>query len=362
MQIVKPTFIVDKEKALKNISRLNEKIAKSPGVRFRPHFKTHQSAQVGKWFREMGISAITVSSVDMAIYFAQHGWTDITIAVLVNPLEIASINHLAETIDLNLLIDSTEMTAFLAQNLARNVNVWVKIDTGYHRTGIEYDRTTEILSVIKKIKKSHKLDFKGLLTHSGHSYHAKSRDELKNIYDDTVTKMAKVREYLKANGIPGVEISIGDTPTCSVVDKFYGVDEVRCGNFVYYDVMQWAIGSCNEKDIAAAVACPVIARYPQRNEFVIYGGAVHLSKEFITDEKSQKIFGLVALPNEDFRSWGPSLENTYVSALSQEHGIIKTTETFIHQVRVGDIIIILPIHSCLAANLLKQNSPIITTG
>ncbi|MDQ1351629.1 MAG: hypothetical protein QG657_1934, partial [Acidobacteriota bacterium] len=73
---------MDKEKALKNIIRIKEKIARSPGVRFRPHFKTHQSAQIGQWFREMGVSAITVSSVDMALYFAQHGWTDITIAIL----------------------------------------------------------------------------------------------------------------------------------------------------------------------------------------------------------------------------------------------------------------------------------------
>ena len=176
MPIIKPTFIVDKTKALRNIARIKEKIAKSPGVRFRPHFKTHQSAQTGEWFREMGVSAITVSSVDMAFYFAQYGWTDITIAVLVNPLEIERIKQLAETVDLNLLVDSAEMAAFLAQKLTKRVKVWIKIDTAYHRTGIEYDRTDEILSVVNEIKISPVLDFKGLLTHSGHSYRAKSAE------------------------------------------------------------------------------------------------------------------------------------------------------------------------------------------
>jgi D-serine deaminase-like pyridoxal phosphate-dependent protein len=359
MQIVKPTFIVDKEKALRNLTRIKEKIARSPGVRFRPHFKTHQSVPIGEWFREMGVSAITVSSVDMALYFVQHGWTDITIAILVNPLEIEPIKQLAEAIDLNLLVDSTETVVFLAQHMipnpAKNIKLWIKIDTAYHRTGIEYNRTAEILSVAKEIQKSRGLHLQGLLTHSGHSYKAKSSAQLKAIYDDTVTKMAAAREYLKGNSISDVEISVGDTPTCSAVDTFYGVDEVRCGNFIFYDVMQMAIGSCKEEDIAAAVACPVIARYPQRNEIVIYGGAVHLSKEFITDEKDQKIFGLVALPNADSRRWGPSLKDTYVSTLSQEHGIIKTTADFIGQVRVGDIVMILPIHSCLAANLMRNN-------
>jgi D-serine deaminase-like pyridoxal phosphate-dependent protein len=163
-------------------------------------------------------------------------------------------------------------------------------------------------------------------------------------------------------GLTGVDISIGDTPTCSVMDIFYGVDEVRCGNFIFYDVMQMAIGSCKEEDIAAAVACPVIARYPQRNEIVIYGGAVHLSKEFITEGKERKIFGLVALPHENSLGWGSSLNNTYVSALSQEHGIIKTTSDFIRRVRVGNIVMILPVHSCLAANCLRQQETLSRKG
>ncbi|MCU0287769.1 MAG: alanine racemase [Acidobacteria bacterium] len=354
--IIKPTFIVDKKKALENIKRMNDKIAISPGVRFRPHFKTHQSAQIGEWFREFGVYAITVSSVDMAMYFAQHGWSDITIAILVNPLEIKRIQQLSETVDLNVLVDSVDMVSFLAQTLTKKVKVWIKIDTAYHRTGIAHNRLDEISYVAREIKKSAKLKFRGLLTHSGHSYQAGSTAELKSIYTDTITKMAVIRQYLNNNGLPGVEISIGDTPTCSAVDTFDGVDEVRCGNFIFYDVMQMALGSCKEENMATAVACPVIGRYPQRNEIVIHGGAVHLSKEFITNEKGRKLYGLVALPTENSsQRWSTSIADTFVSSLSQEHGIIKTTETFIRQVRVGDILVILPIHSCLTADLMRQH-------
>ncbi len=354
MNIIKPTLIVDKEKAIKNIIRMKEKIAKSGPIRFRPHFKTHQSARVGEWFRELGVTAITVSSVDMALYFAQNGWKDITIAILVNKGEIHAINRMVEQVDLNLLVDSVEMAAFLQQNIKGKIKGWIKIDTGYHRTGIEHNQKKEILSVVKKIKKSPKLRFIGLLTHSGHAYHARSTKEVKEIYHDTVHKMNDIREYLKANSISEVEISIGDTPTCSVIDAFYTIDEVRCGNFVFYDVMQRGIGSCKEEDIAVALACPVIARYPQRNEIVIFGGAVHLSKEFIIKKNGQKIFGLAAMPGKSFRGWEHTLEDTYVSALSQEHGIIKTTNHFIQQVNVGDILMILPVHSCLTVNLMKQ--------
>jgi len=341
---------------------MTQKINNSPGyIRFRPHFKTHQSTQIGEWFRESGVTAIAVSSVDMASYFAQKGWNDITIAVLVNPLEIKRIDELTEIpgVDLNLLVESPDMVTFLDRKLKRQVKLWIKIDTGYHRTGIEYDQKEKILSVAKEINKSQKFLFKGLLTHTGYSYHAPSTVQLKQIYDETVNRMNEVRDYLKANNFPEVEISFGDTPTCSVMDKFYGIDEVRCGNFVFYDVMQFYLGSCSEEDIAAAVACPIIGRYPQRSEIVIYGGAVHLSKESIKNENNQDIFGLVALPDDSTGGWGPIVKNTYVSSLTQEHGIIKTGKEWINRLNVGDILMILPVHSCLTANLLIKQDYVI---
>jgi D-serine deaminase-like pyridoxal phosphate-dependent protein len=366
-KIRRPTLIIDKKKAVRNIRRMMGKItrsarsAESDGrIRFRPHFKTHKSARVGEWFRDLGVTAITVSSVEMASYFARHDWRDITIAILVNPREIETIDKLAGAVHLGLLVDSAERAEFIGQKLNHGADVWIKIDTDYHRTGIEWNRNDEILAAAEAIKKFPGLHFKGLLTHSGHAYKAKSTAELREIYHDTVTKMNGIRDDLKERGITGVEISIGDTPTCSAVDVFYGVDEVRCGNFVFYDVMQLMLGSCKEEDIAAAAACPVIARYPQRNEIVIYGGAVHLSTESIIDKNNQKIFGLVAFPfpNPESRAWGPPLKHTYVSALSQEHGIIKTTAELCRQVNVGDILMILPVHSCLTSNLLRPGAPL----
>lgn len=49
--IKKPTILIDRERAQENIRRMAEK-ARRGGVRFRPHFKTHQSGEAGEWFRE----------------------------------------------------------------------------------------------------------------------------------------------------------------------------------------------------------------------------------------------------------------------------------------------------------------------
>jgi len=157
---------------------------------------------------------------------------------------------------------------------------------------------------------------------------------------------------LNKNGFSDVQLSVGDTPTCSVVEDFSEVDEIRPGNFVFYDIMQLHIGSCTEDDIAVAIACPVVAKHKERNEIVIYGGAVHLSKEFIVREDGTKIYGYIASKTK--KGWGAMIKNSFVSSISQEHGIVKTDEQFFHKIKIGDILMVLPIHSCLAVNLLRE--------
>ncbi len=114
--------------------------------------------------------------------------------------------------------------------------------------------------------------------------------------------------------------------------------------------MQYQLGSCSLDDIAVAVACPVVSVYPERNELIIYGGAVHLSKEYIeTDGK--KSFGLIVQLNGN--EWGDTIPGAYVSSVSQEHGIVKMPGKYIFRFRPGEVLGVLPVHSCLTANLLK---------
>ena len=92
--VQRPTLFLDSERVLRNIARMSARAA-AAGVLLRPHFKTHQSVAVGDWFRDYGVTGITASSVSMAEYFAAADWRDITIALPVNPREIARIGELA---------------------------------------------------------------------------------------------------------------------------------------------------------------------------------------------------------------------------------------------------------------------------
>ncbi|MCD4657809.1 MAG: alanine racemase, partial [Planctomycetes bacterium] len=131
-EIAKPTLLVDIKRVRANIKRMAEK-AKHNNITFRPHFKTHQSAEIGEIFRKYGVDKITVTSVEMAEYFAKFGWTDITIAMPVNLREIDNINKLSSKISLSLIVDSEFASKFLSENIISNVNIWIEINAGYNR-------------------------------------------------------------------------------------------------------------------------------------------------------------------------------------------------------------------------------------
>lgn len=346
--ITKPTLLIDEIKCRENIKNMFLK-AQNHSLDFRPHFKTHQSLEIGRWFKELGVDKITVSSVTMAQYFAEE-WNDITIAFPVNILEVDKINDLAQRITLNLLVESKESILFLTKNLNAEVNIFLKIDVGSKRTGIEPSNTDLIDKILELINDSQLINLKGFLCHAGHTYQCRSEEEVKKIEKDSLDIMNALKEkYIKQ--YPDLIISIGDTPGCSLADDFSGVDEIRPGNFVFYDLTQKLIGSNSISQIAVALACPIVAIHKNRSEIVVYGGGVHLSKERLED-KDGIIYGRVAEKKD--KGWGDVIPGMYVKALSQEHGVIVVPKERIENFKVGEYLLVLPVHSCMTANLIEE--------
>jgi D-serine deaminase-like pyridoxal phosphate-dependent protein len=344
--ITQPTLILDKEICLRNIEQMAQK-AKKHNLHFRPHFKTHQSAQIGEWFKKFNVRAITVSSVRMARYFAKQGWNDITLAFPLNVLEIEQIKELSDKISLNVLVENKESAKILVENINGKLGVFVKIDTGYNRSGILSSKTVLIDSILKILSENSAIQFKGFLNHTGNTYHAKSTNEIFTRHFDALLKLKSLKKKYKSN-FPKILISMGDTPSCSIATNFKGVDEIRPGNFVFYDLTQHNLGVCKMDDIAVKMVCPVVSRHVSRNEIVVYCGAVHLSKDSIPNINGKNMFGRIVILKNGERELLEPLN--YVSKLSQEHGTLKVVQKEFKKFKVGDLVEIIPVHSCLTAN------------
>jgi len=343
--ITGPTPVIDVDRVQDNIRGMADK-ARAAGVAFRPHFKTHQSRDIGRQFREAGVDAITVSSVAMAETFAADGWRDILIAFPFNLRELDRVNRMDPEIRLHLLVDHEHTIEALKTGLTRSVGCYLKIDSGYGRSGVRWDRPERIARMVLALNGP--LSFTGFLTHAGHAYQAADSVEILRIVEKTCRRMSSLRACMTARDIRVPVVSIGNTPGCTLARRFPDVDEIRPGNFVFFDLMQWRLGVCEAKRLAFALVCPICGIYPERGELVVMGGAVHFSKEKL-DLPDGPCYGMgIGMTTGGFGELQPDIR---LVALSQEHGVVRAPESLLETVSIGDRLAFVPVHSCLTADL-----------
>lgn len=356
-----PTLLLDEGRVRANLARIADTLQRQ-GIAFRPHFKTHQSATIGAWFRPYGITSITVSSVRMAEYFADTGWDDILVAFPANVRELPSMRQLAQRIHLGIIVDSTYTLHRVAEAIESPLDIWLEVDTGYQRSGLPVTADEACVAPFAELcaiaSQHSNLTVRGFVSHSGHSYGYAQRSgtSLNALFAETVSLLSLLRTRLQLLGYDNLQISLGDTPMASVVADLHGADELRPGNFIFYDWMQCTFGSCREEDIAVAVAAPVVANYPDRHEVILYAGAVHLGKEMLARDDGTPDYGHIAPLTH--RGWGAAFDGAWLRSLSQEHGIVRATPAAyardLATLKPGDLVAVLPIHSCLTADLLKR--------
>lgn len=337
-----PAFLVDRAVVRRNCDAMREK-ARLSGVVFRPHVKTHKTLELARMQFGGGDGPITVSTLAEAEFFAGHGFSDITYAVPVSPGKLPRAAALAGRIQtLNLLIDSFETLRALEDFHLRQgsrFSVFLKVDCGYHRAGVDPD-STEALQLANAMTQSKAIVFRGLLTHAGHSYHAHNAEEIGRIAAQETSILSRFRARI---GRDDLARSIGSTPTCSLTKSFADADEVRPGNYVFFDAFQAAIGSCSLAQCAVSVLATVIGHYPQHGHLLVDAGALALSKDAGADHLDPHFgFGVVCDLN------GRPLPMK-LSVLSQEHGKIEAAPEMIAKHPVGSRLRIVPNHSCLTA-------------
>jgi D-serine deaminase-like pyridoxal phosphate-dependent protein len=343
--IATPALLLDVERLHRNAQRIGNRV-RDLGATLRPHVKTHKSIEVARIQTRGHSGAVTVSTLAEASAFVAGGFQDITYAVPIEPGKFKAALALAKSCErMNLLTDDPEIPALLNQ-AARNenisVNLFLKVDCGLHRCGVEPD-SKDALEIPRRISDSSNLRFAGILTHAGHSYHLRSRDERLAVARHERDVMRGLATQLRDSGIEVPIVSIGSTPTITVVDHLEGIDEARPGNYIFFDAFQASIGSCTLDDCALTVLAAVTHRDLKRNKIVIDAGAVALSKDRGAIEFDPSC-GYGSVQDLEGHNLGLNLQS-----LSQEHGEITAENGDISGLRVGTRVRILANHSCLSA-------------
>lgn len=344
-----PALLLDHEALTRNLAFMQSK-ADTLKVSLRPHIKTHKCLEIGKRQRELGAQGITVSTFYEAEQFSRAGFDDITWAFPLPPVYATKITHLHEGTTLRVIVDSKETKGHLdkvARTTGRKIHVWLKVDCGYHRAGVD-PKSAYAVELAKALAESKAVIFDGILSHSGHSYTARSRKEIMPFAHEERNVMLEFADKLRKKGIPVPGISIGSTPAMSVIDSLDGITEIRPGNYVFYDYTQVMIGSCDVSDCALTVLASVVSHQPGASHFVTDAGALALSKD-VGPIHIKNQMGLGVLYEDYSRKRLAAHLN--LASLSQEHGkvLAENNRTIEGRYAIGERVRILEHHSCLTA-------------
>ena len=177
-------MLVDRAKVHANIASMQQ-LAAGAGVTLRPHCKTHKSVTIARWQLDAGASGVCCAKLAEAETFADAGIDDIRLPYPVNPANATRVLALARS---RASLDhrgrrrgGTAMVEKMAAS-GRRLDVLIKVDVGFHRCGIDPD-SGQAFDIVREVAGLPGVRLRGLLSHAGHGYLARSVSEIEAIAD-----------------------------------------------------------------------------------------------------------------------------------------------------------------------------------
>ena len=342
-----PCLILDKSLLEKNCFKARKKCFELNTI-LRPHVKTPKSIEIAKIALDNQEGPITVSTLNEAEYFANAGFKDILYAVCVIPKKLNRLNFIQQKYScmIRMVIDSV----FVAQEILNysklhnaNFEILIEIDCGEGRSGL-FHQDQKIRDISRVFAENDQTNLIGVLTHAGHSYSTKDKNEILSISNiERAEALASIKNFSNFNKMSPV-ISVGSTPTMFLASNLDGISEIRAGIYMFWDLAQASRGICKIEEIAISVLASVIGHNHQRKRIIIDAGSLALSKDVSANNFMKEAgYGLVCNPDT-----GIPFDGLNVSEVHQEHGSIDLESTdWFENFPIGSLVRILPNHACL---------------
>jgi D-serine deaminase-like pyridoxal phosphate-dependent protein len=348
-----PCLVLDRAKLIRNIRRMAD-AADRNGVTLRPHLKTTKSIDVARLVLEGQKGGIAVSTLKEAQCFAENGIQDIQYAVGIVPDKLERVAAIQDTgARITLITDSVEVARAIAtkgMELGSEFHVQVEVDCGEGRSGVFPDGP-ELAEIATIIDQAPHANFAGVMTHAGHSYSCRTTVEVEEVAESERAAAANAAERIRELGIVCPNVSVGSTPTALYARSLEGVTEIRPGVYMFGDMFQAQINSCEVSDLAVSVIAEVISHRKPLNRLLVDAGALALSKDRSTENLPNDVgFGMVA--DIDGNPFAPQMQ---VARVYQEHGQIALTPGMsVDDLPIGTRLRIFPNHVCMTAAMYEQ--------
>ncbi|MBA3886558.1 MAG: alanine racemase [Acidobacteria bacterium] len=341
-----PAILIDAARVARNLERM-QTAASAAGKRLRPHAKTHKSVTMASRQVERGAVGICCAKLGEAEVFAEAGFEDIRLPYPLNPANAPRVVALLDRTRLSFVVDHPDVAAGWSAAMStagRTVDVLVKVDVGFHRCGID-PAAAGSADFVARVAAMPGLRLRGLLSHAGHGYGATSDEDARRIARDEAEMLLTLAARVSALGVDVPEISVGATPTVRFSATEPGITELRPGNYIYFDRTQVALGAAAWDDCALTVLARVVTKHGDDRIILDCGGKT-LTTDGARGFMPAAGYGVV-LRGLDSNTPDDQLS---VERLSEEHATVRVTGGT--DLRPGDLVRVVPNHSCVVSNLV----------
>jgi len=328
-----PALIVELDKFEANLAKMAGHLKQS-GLGFRPHAKTHKTAEIAKLCEKAGAVGSCAAKLSEAIALADGGARGLLITTAVigrdkiaqgialakrRPDTIFVIDHTQNADDW----DAAARAAGLRVNLA--LDLWVG-----RRTGILCGEPS--LALARHVSRLKNVRLQGLQAYSGPSSHTRPFEKRVAATQQAMGEAVETRALIERDGIACNWLSGGSTGTWNIDPSIKGITELQPGSFMFMDIDYRRIGAQGAEEFhdfqqSLFVIATVVSR-PKPEMAVIDGGF----KAFATD-----------------RGYGPELRHRPEIKFSfggDEHGVLTDSGA-----KVGDRLEFLVPHCDPTVNL-----------
>ncbi|MFP5356202.1 MAG: alanine racemase, partial [Gemmatimonadota bacterium] len=256
-QVETPAALVDLDRLSQNLDRMAE-YAAIHGLSLRPHVKTHKSPRIAAEQLRLGAVGLTCATPRELEVMADVSRDLLLAYPLLGAPKLARVLSLPQRVQLTVAVDSmiaVDELAATARIMDRPVRVYVELDMGMHRVGVQ--SVDDAIALAMRVAEQPPLEFAGIMFYPGH---------IREPVGDQEAKLARLRddlhvalERMEAAGVRPRVVSGGSTPAAWRMHEIPGVNEVRPGTYVYNDRTTAEIGACSWDDCAFTVMATVIS-------------------------------------------------------------------------------------------------------
>jgi D-serine deaminase-like pyridoxal phosphate-dependent protein len=331
-----PVPVVDLDRLAHNLDRMAS-YAAIHSLALRPHVKTHKSPRIAAEQLRLGAAGLTCATPrELEVMSDVSG--DILVAYpLLGGSKLGRAMAVPHEVRLTVALDSAEAVDQLsraAHEARRAVGVYVEVDLGMHRVGVQ--SAEDAIALVERVKKAPGLEYRGIAYYPGHIRQpAAEQDAALERLSHDLRRLLRALEW--AGHMPEA-VSGGSTPTAWRSHEIEGVTEIRPGTYVYNDRATAEMGACAWEDCAFTVLATVVSTSVP-GQAVVDAGSKALGREPFRGEGEAEGFACVM-----------DRRDVCVARMSEEHGVLDLSKTD-WRPEVGEQVRLVPNHVCVVVHL-----------